>query len=346
MQTKKKLSIIIPLYNVEDYVYKAIESVTNQSFEGLEIVLVDDGSTDASLETALSALNGFKDVISIKQANIGLGGARNSGVKGASGEYVMFLDSDDYLLPEAFTNIMKVLEKDHPDVLFGRYVRHRSQGVLLSADYEFRPPTSKEKRTEYILGALPEPSWNAWRYVCRREFIVKHKLAFEPGVYCEDVKWSLILLETADTISFLREPFYAYNDRRPGSIMNARTVKRLLDLNATVLELTEKYAERPEICRVLIRESFFYINEYCTFSRKDRKVIFERYKAVLSRFKLSSSRIHHVAGLCGSPPALYMLSVALYFVKHVRRFFMKPKAVNMISSVKNEETGIYASQNN
>ena len=164
----KKLSVIIPLYNVKAYVSKAADSIASQTFDGLEVVVVDDGSTDGSLEACVNYLPKV-DVVSIQQENAGLSAARNEGIYAASGEYIMFLDADDFLLPGAFENINAALEANGPDVLFGRYLRWSPEkGLLEGKPCSYRPPDDPKRRTEYILSALPEPPWNAWRYVCRR----------------------------------------------------------------------------------------------------------------------------------------------------------------------------------
>jgi len=132
----KKLSVIIPLYNVRDYVSRAAISIASQAFPGLEVVVVDDGSTDDSQAEFISYLNGI-DVVAIRQENAGPGAARNAGIYASSGEYIMFMDSDDFLLPDAFKNILEALETGKPDILFGMYLRWVSdQGLLKGASYD------------------------------------------------------------------------------------------------------------------------------------------------------------------------------------------------------------------
>ena len=320
---EKKLSIIIPLHNVEGYVHKAADSIAAQSFASLEVIAIDDGSTDASLDVCTAHLAGI-DTIAIRQENTGPGGARNAGLRAASGEYILFLDSDDFLLPGALEKIASALERDRPDVLYGRYLRWTQRsGFLAAKKYDFAPPDDAEKRTEYILGALPEPSWNVWRYVCRREFLAECGIFFENSMLCEDVKWVLALLDATEKadgkISYLPEPFYAYNYKRTDSIMNSKTVKRLVDLNTIIGDLADQYRDRPGICKALIRQSFFYINEYCTFKKPERRQIHDSYKKTLPRYALSSAPLHRIARRMGSPPLFYLLSVALYAVKRIRR---------------------------
>ncbi|MCL2399552.1 MAG: glycosyltransferase [Defluviitaleaceae bacterium] len=318
-QHKIKLSVIIPLYNVEPYVQRAAESITNQAFDGLEVVVVDDGSTDQSLEVCLKHLPNIK-VIPIQQENAGLSAARNTGIYSATGEYIMFLDADDFLLPNAFANILAMLEDEQPEVLFGRYLRwSTSTGFLESKPYNYQPPEDPLRRTEYILRNLPEPSWNAWRYICNRKVIMERELFFESGILCEDVPWSLTLLENVDTIAFLQEPFYAYYQWRPGSIMSRMNPKRLIDLNSIVCKLLEQYEDRPLICSQLVWQSFFYINEYCVFDKHDRARILESYQEVLPLYGHSKSLFHQIAGKCQNPILFHGLSMGMFLAKCARR---------------------------
>jgi len=323
MQSTKKLSVIIPMYNVEVYVSRAAKSIAQQAFDGLEVVLVDDGSTDDSLNVCLSHLSNIETVV-IRQENGGLSSARNAGINAASGAYVLFLDADDFLLPDAFENIMALFEIEQPDVLFGRYLRWSpSTGFLKSKVYNCKLPECTNLRAEYILDALPEQSWNAWRYICRREFLLEFELFFERGIYCEDIPWTLKLLDVAKTIMFLPDPFYAYYQFRIGSILNSRSSKCFIDLNNIVRRFAPLYTERPAIYRQLIGQSFFYINEYCLFNYQERKCLWQSYQKTLPLFGCSSSFLHRIAGICNAPLLFYLLSVGMLIIKYVRRSLLR-----------------------
>jgi len=323
MQETKLISIIIPMYNAIEFVPKVTQSILSQQFHGFEVVLIDDGSTDNSLELCQYFLKDI-DVIAIRQENAGLSGARNAGIWEASGEYILFLDADDFLLPGALINISAALENNRPDVLFGRFRRWSpSEGLYRHKPYEYNPPINPAERTEYILSALPELSWNAWRYICSRRFLLEQELFFKRGILCEDVPWTLELLETADTINFLDEPFYAYYHRRPLSIMNSLNPKRLIDLNASVRILLERFSDRPAICRQLIWQSLLYVNEYCRFGRSDRILLLESYRAVFPLYVFSDVRLHRVVKRCKNPMLVYGLSACLFLLKHVRRVVMR-----------------------
>ncbi|MCL1998620.1 MAG: glycosyltransferase [Turicibacter sp.] len=320
-----KLSVIIPMYNVGRYVRRAAESVVSEQVgDWLEVIAVDDGSTDDTISICEKSFGNFSNFRLIKQPNTGPGGARNTGIAAATGEYIMFLDGDDFLLPNALQNILALLEKENPTVLFGRYLRWMDgEGIIPAKQADFQPAKNLTI-TEYILGVFPEPSWNsAWRYVCKRDFILENGLFFAPTMYCEDMKWVLELLgkleETARKLAFLPEPFYAYNYRRTGSIMNSTSPKRILDLTTIIAEMLPKYRERPIVCRELIWQVFYYINEYCTFTKNERRLIFAGYLRVLPMFEMSGSWFYRCIGKIQWRWMFYWLSVGLFAGKILRR---------------------------
>ena len=316
---KPKISVIIPLYNVANYVHRAAQSIASQNFSGLEVIAVDDGSTDNSLDILLEGLAGV-NVTAIKQQNAGLSAARNAGIMAATGEYLLFLDSDDFLLPDAFVNILNALKESQPDALFGRYSRWSTAGGFISGPaYSWNPPVAPQKRTEYILTQLPEPAWNAWRYICKRKTILERELFFKPGILCEDVPWSVALLENIDTLDFLQTPFYAYYQGREGSIMNSTNPKRIIDLNNIIRELLVKYKGRPVLYKKFVWQSFFYINEYCQFNDEAKEYLWQSYCTVLPMYKKSHSILHKVTGYCTNKLLFNQFSNFMYFIKIGRR---------------------------
>jgi len=328
-----KISVIIPVYNIAEYLPRCIESILSQADQEIEVILINDGSTDesATLCDSLVQEDFLKRIRVIHQKNTGPGGARNTGIKAAIGEYIMFVDGDDFILPGTLKNITHALERDKPDVLFGRYLRWvQNRGFIKckkngkeNFDLKFSPPNDPKLRTEYIIGIFPETSWNsAWRYICKRDLLLRHQLYFNPIMYCEDLKWVLELLDALEgesaKVSFLQEPFYAYNYKRPDSIMNSTSPKRVIDLTAIIAEALPRYKTRPIICKELVWQVFYYINEYCRFDERDRIQIFNGYKKVLPLFRLSGSLLYRLVGKCRYQALFYGLSAVLSGIKYVR----------------------------
>jgi len=319
----KKLSIVVPMYNVAEYVINAAKSIDEQAHNLLEVVAVDDGSTDNSLGVFLENLTNV-DVVVVRQANLGLSAARNAGILAASGTYILFLDADDFLLPASVENILKIISIDTPDLIYGRMkLWTPNLGVRNIKQYEYKLPECRMDRIEYILGSLPDSSWNAVRCICKRNFLQENELFFIEGILCEDVPWTLAVLDTANVMCFLEEPFYAYFNRRPGSITNCLSSKKIIDLNKIVLGKLQQYANRPRICTLLIWQSFIYISEYCLFSKQDRRRIYKSYKNVMPYYRKSMVFMHRFMGLIFGRLLLYFVSTWMFAVRRIYRIFAK-----------------------
>ena len=132
--TKMKLSIIVPVYNVADYLAKCLDSLLAQDLpqNEYEIIVVNDGSTDNSVDIAQQYADKYANITLINQANQGLSGARNTGIKQAKGDYIQFVDSDDYLEDNVLGGLMKQVENDDLDVL-----RFKYQNVRINAGGEY-----------------------------------------------------------------------------------------------------------------------------------------------------------------------------------------------------------------
>jgi len=236
------ISIIMPIYNVEPYIKQACDSIRTHWREGLQVVLVDDGSTDRSMEIATWALSGL-NVVAIAQQNQGLSVARNVGIKAATGDYLLFLDSDDYLLS------MPILTNE---------IAYYCPCVVSS--------NNKQKYSYY----------DAWSYVVKRQFVLKHKLFFESGKLCESVRWVTELRKRTKPMVLTR-PLIYYRHLRAGSIMNTPNPQRIIDLNETIRDY-----RTPR----LLLQSWYYIHEYTLFEKQHRKSIANSYHQLYPKLLL------------------------------------------------------------
>lgn len=221
-----QLSIIVPVYNVEKYLRKCVESLIHQDFTGYEVILVDDGSTDESGKICEELSETISDerleIRVIHHKNGGLSVARNSGIEVARGEYVMFVDSDDYIEPNVLQGLLTQMERDNLDVL-----RYRLQYV--NPQYEVYNPYKSDpfKDNDYsseptdgvsFLNSRMSTACYAW------QFILKHELlegcVFTPGIYFEDTDWTPRMLCKAKRVASNSTIVYNYLVRE-GSITNA-----------------------------------------------------------------------------------------------------------------------------
>ncbi len=226
------LSVIIPVYNVEPYLNKCVSTVLQMKTE-LEVVLVDDGSTDGSGKLCDWWAEQNVRIKVIHQANGGLSAARNTGIRNSSGEFVMFLDSDDYLDSKEADRMIEQ-RNDDVHVLMGLYREVYSdndagQNENSYAFYTMRGLTD----VSAFLSALPIDGkgcfMTAWRFVCRRSFLLENALFFMPDIYHEDEEWSQRMFSCAKSIFVTHCHFYQYRQARAGSIMASVKPKRIYD---------------------------------------------------------------------------------------------------------------------
>lgn len=230
MNSKIKLSIIIPIYNVQKFIEECLDSICSQIIEAFptEIIVVNDGSPDNSM-TIVNRISSMKPNIFhiIDQENQGLSMARNNGLKAAKGEYVWFVDSDDFLLPHALQKIKEYIDK-YPDVdVFSTFLRHFYEN---SGKFKDNIKAWKKVGTgkEYLYAKMPIGA--SQRFICKRNFLIENNLQFQPRRLHEDAIWGYEMLYMAKSICVIETPLYVYRIRMCGSIMSSIKIKTAYDL--------------------------------------------------------------------------------------------------------------------
>lgn len=219
-----KFSIVIPVYNVAQYLGKCIDSVLANDCSDCEIILVDDGSTDGICPGICDEYGrNYPDLIRvIHQENMGLGGARNTGLEAAGGEYLFFVDSDDTLRGDALAILKKAVDESGADICSFHLYSHDGEGsgsvVRTSAQYP--GPFALREHPEFLLG-LPA----AWARIWRRELFLESGIRYPSRVWYEDIRTSAKLFAAAKSIVTVDEALYEYL-ARPGSIMRSGNVDR------------------------------------------------------------------------------------------------------------------------
>lgn len=223
-----KLSIIIPVYNVSKYLKRCIDSIVDQETDetDYEIVLIDDGSTDNSGTLCDAISSKYNNVRVMHKHNEGLGLTRNVGIMEAFGDYLIFVDSDDFINKDAIQAILKETEKDF-DVSFFKHSLFTSNKICHSGEkYEHVNGLTKK---DFIGLCLGEPLRSdeliigpAWKAIYKRDFLIDKKILFESErvVLSEDYIFSAKVCALAEKISFLDKEIYVYCDN-PGSLTNS-----------------------------------------------------------------------------------------------------------------------------
>lgn len=215
-------SIIIPVYNVEDYLLKCLESITCQTFSDFEVILVDDESSDRSGQIADHYAEKDSRVIVIHKENGGSSDARNTGLAAAMGEYIIFLDSDDYWDdPAALGQLHQSLTETPSDILLFNckdFDCIQNQMFKNRSDYDLRVfSESKDDILRYLVQSNLFPG-AAWILSVKKSLLKQNNIEFVKGHKAEDVDWLLRIFYHAEKINAINADFYVYLKNRNGSI--------------------------------------------------------------------------------------------------------------------------------
>jgi len=234
-------SIIVPVYKVEKYIAKCVDSILSQTFEDYELILVDDGSPDTCPEICDGFAENDKRVQVIHKTNGGLSDARNSGVSTARGEYIIFVDSDDYWDDScALEKLKQQIEKYDADVVTWRYKKfYEGTGALTAPGKDMNISLEFGDQIEsrnFISSANTK--------VIKRDLFANNNLSFNVGVHSEDVEWSARLILVANKIIPSNLDFYIYR-QRDGSLTHSIREKSIKDLEFHIDKIFEHIEHAP-----------------------------------------------------------------------------------------------------
>src|SRR3954468_14883497 len=206
-----RVSVVVPVYNVEDYLDECLDSIAQQTFGDLDVVLVDDGSTDRSSQIAAARAEQDHRFRLVRQPNGGLGSARNTGAHHAEGEMMMFVDSDDVLPPDAIEHLCRALDETGSDFATGYVWRIRSSGLdpskwLAPVFAETRLRTHVTKFRPLVADRV------AWNKLWRRSFWDRHCFSFPKGLY-EDTPVTIPAHFLAESVDVVSAPVYYWRAR-------------------------------------------------------------------------------------------------------------------------------------
>ncbi len=212
----KKVSVIIPVYNVENYLEKCLDSLVNQTLKEIEIIVVNDGSSDNSQKIIDKYVKKYPNqVISINQENGGQGAARNTGISYASGEYIGYVDSDDYVEKNMYEEMYNKAKSENADIVIcGNNIVSEDNELLGQNDADI----------QFLLGQMA-----VWNKIYRRELIIKNKIEFRSKVWYEDLDFTMKVYFLSKKISYVNKYLYNYLLRN-GSTMNNNNLERNLEI--------------------------------------------------------------------------------------------------------------------
>lgn len=220
------VSVIVPVYNVEEYLAECLDSIINQTFADIEIICVNDGSTDDSLNILEHYQKLDNRIKIINKENGGLSSARNEGMKFAKGKYILFVDSDDYCSTTAIEECFKNAENNSSDVVVFDFVwknlSNRTFSLLtiekFGKTYENKP-FNKDSMGAYDYKEIPVSVWTKFY---RKDFLIENNITFYEDMVFEDVPYWTSVFIKAKRITYLPVPLYFYRKDRDGAITSKR----------------------------------------------------------------------------------------------------------------------------
>lgn len=228
-----KVSVIVPFYNVEQYIEKCLETLVNQTLDEIEIIVVNDGSKDGSKEIVQTIMKQFPNkIVYLEKENGGLSDARNYALPYAKGEYIAFLDSDDYVEKDMYEKMYELAKKENSD--------------MVECDFYWEYPNKQKKdKGELYQGKkemLEKIRVVAWNKLIKREVLEKAEVKFPKGYRYEDVEFTYQLVPYLNQVSFLKEACVHYIQRE-GSISNLQN-ERTKEIFIVLENVMKGYQEK------------------------------------------------------------------------------------------------------
>lgn len=240
-----KFSMIVPVYNVEAYLDDCLTSLQSQEYTDFEVICVNDGSTDGSREILSEWESRFPQLKVIDRENGGLSAARNTGLETASGDYVVFVDSDDWV---ESTMLSRLAEEAHGEDMICFACRKSDSGATDTLIPEQNDGWSYYNR--HALEHREVPFVCVWQRCYRREFLLKNGLHFREGILHEDNEFTPRACMKAESIKVIPDVLYNYRVR-PGSIMTTRGMRSKESLITIGNELSELFAKELNIDKTI-----------------------------------------------------------------------------------------------
>lgn len=214
------ISLIIPVFNVEEYLRQCLESIIKQSFSNYEVILVDDGSTDKSMEIIREYEKKFKRVKILSQRNKGVSEARNLALKHAKGEYVLYIDSDDFLKFNMLELMVNEANKTKADIVMCNYnlyygVNNKNNRVVSYNVLEDKIYSSSEVIDMILNFNIQGQLWNK---LFKRSLLLENNFEFESGRYVQDIFPVFKVINNSNKIAFINEYLYYYRQRETSTI--------------------------------------------------------------------------------------------------------------------------------
>lgn len=277
-------SVVVPVYNVAQYLKRCLSSLLEQDYQACEILLIDDGSTDDSGKICDQYKGYDQRIVVYHKENGGLSSARNFGIDHATGDYVLFVDSDDYIEKETCQKLEEAIRMVKEIDVIG-YNGVEVQGK--NRDSVRNHPVSKMEVTtggEYLCARYKQRDMcvQSWLYCCRREFLNREGLRFQEGILHEDVEFTPRMLLKAKTVAEIPEPLYHYIVRESSISTHKDREKNIRDLFETLDKQCRMAKTLDRNLRKWMKDAA--LNSYLNMIQEARMYQFQYRKYIKKRF--------------------------------------------------------------
>ena len=294
-----ELSIIIPVYNVEKYIYKCINSIFCQglSDDCYEIIIIDDGSKDKSIDIVRSFAIQHNNIKILSQKNQGQSVARNNGLAHAVGSLIMFVDSDDFLVEHSLNKLLNIALNYNVDILIADFLKVYDENINNIGDFSIDEPCTPVllNRKQAFIEYLSPNQCFIWRTIYRKAFLEKNNLCFLPGVFFEDILFTVECYLKIEKALFFPFTFYIYR-QHSNSTVSTLSKKKLIDINTIIayllkLNKNNKLSEDEDnklqdiVFSTFSLEMWYLIHENGLFAYK--KEVVEDLKMKVSRLRFN-----------------------------------------------------------
>ena len=246
-----KVSIIVPVYGVENYIVKCIDSILNQTYKDLEIIIINDGTKDNSIKLIQDNFND-KRIKIYNQKNSGQAVARNFGIEKATGDYIMFIDSDDFVDTNMIKDMFDTLKKDKTDLVICDYYKLSEDGN--KEHISIIPHYNKDNQKCSVI-SMPGPVCKLFK----KEIFTKYNIKFLENKYFEDNAIMPFACAVSNSFSYIKKPYYYYL-QRTGSSLNKNTYdKKWEDIFDALDNLSNKFKEYNLLSKFNQELEYIYI---------------------------------------------------------------------------------------
>lgn len=263
-----KISVIIPVYNTEKYLDKCLESVERQTLENIEIICVNDGSKDNSLEILKKHAEKDNRIKIIDQKNMGVSAARNSGIRAAKGQYITFVDSDDLIKEYTYQSCMEIIKTENPEIFIYGYRTNEDEDVPQNIDISKCNFYDHDNFMRAYYNSHPA----VWDKIFKRDFLLKNQIFFNEDIHCaEDYVFTLMALLRAEKIVDCPNRFYYYKIDNESSIVHTTKKQKQMEASIKANKCLIQYFHRFGVYDydVMFLEEIVKIGRYITEEVKD-----------------------------------------------------------------------------